>query len=262
MPPEPAESFTLPLKASYFHFPCTEAPVTRLVSLSEERVIIGLKCELSKPINYERFVSQLLSQEIVLSTHFFCQLFLSEKLKGWLNYTWMDHRQTSVQDQITTRDVKTGQKRLNYYWMVHCQQKERVVYANYMILWACGTGCTHVKSLTDRTEDRYWYTTEEVQRLVKPKSNKLQAATAFRHLKWGNTTLSDFIDKATILCDQCNCPGEWLLWDAVVLGLWSREAYFKFIEKGSNLTLNQALRLCRMKRSSEAKELHVTRVWQ
>ena len=45
----------------------------------------------------------------------FLHLFPSKKLKGLLNYISMDHRQTSVQDQTATRDVKTGWKRLSFY---------------------------------------------------------------------------------------------------------------------------------------------------
>ena len=42
-------------------------------------------------------------------------MFPREKLGGWLSYTSMDHRQTSVQDQTATRDMNAGWKRLNYY---------------------------------------------------------------------------------------------------------------------------------------------------
>ena len=63
---------------------------------------------------------------------------------------------------------------------------------------------------------------------------------------WNGGTLAEFIDKASIFCDQCNYPEEiceWLLRDAIIIGLWSKEAYFKCTEKSSNLTLKQAIEI-------------------
>ena len=63
---------------------------------------------------------------------------------------------------------------------------------------------------------------------------------------WSRGTLAEFIDKTTIFCDHCNYPEEaceWLLRDAIIIGLWSKEAYFKCMEKGSNLTLKQAIEI-------------------
>ena len=38
---------------------------------------------------------------------------------------------------------------------------------------------------------------------TKPKSNTLAAAANFRGLEQGDLSLAEYIDKATILCDQC-----------------------------------------------------------
>ena len=38
---------------------------------------------------------------------------------------------------------------------------------------------------------------------TKPKSNALAAAANFRHLEQGDLSLAEYIEKATILCDQC-----------------------------------------------------------
>ena len=79
---------------------------------------------------------------------------------------------------------------------------------------------------------------------TKPKSNALAAASNFRRLlEQGDLSLAEYIDKATILCDQCEYPPEArdrLLRDAIVIGLRSKEAYYKCIEKGSALTLEEA----------------------
>ena len=57
-------------------------------------------------------------------------------------------------------------------------------------------------------------------------------------------SLAKYIDKATVLCDQCEYPPEArdkLLRDAIVSCLRSRGAYFKCFEKGSALTLEEAM---------------------
>ena len=77
---------------------------------------------------------------------------------------------------------------------------------------------------------------------TKPKSNALAAAANFRRLEQGDLSLAEYIDKATILCNQCEYPLEArhrLLRDAIVISLCSQEAYFKCIEKGSALPLEE-----------------------
>ena len=81
---------------------------------------------------------------------------------------------------------------------------------------------------------------------IKPKSNVLAAAVACRLLEQGNLSLAKYIDKATVLCDQCEYPPEArdrMLKDAIVIGLRSRDAYYKYIEKGSSLSLNEAIEI-------------------
>lgn len=81
---------------------------------------------------------------------------------------------------------------------------------------------------------------------TKPKSNALAAASNFRGLEQGDLSLAQYIDKATILCNQCEYPPEahdWLLRDAIVIGLCSKEAYYKCIEKGSELMLEEAIEI-------------------
>ena len=76
---------------------------------------------------------------------------------------------------------------------------------------------------------------------TKPKSNALAAASNFRHLEQGDLSLAEYIGKATILCDQCEYPPEarnQLPRDAIVIGLPSKEAYYKRIEKDSELMLD------------------------
>ena len=81
---------------------------------------------------------------------------------------------------------------------------------------------------------------------TKPKLNALAAATNFRRLEQGDLSLAEYIDKATILCDQGEYPPEArdrLLRDAIVIGLRSKEAYYKCIEKSAALTLEEAIEI-------------------
>ena len=62
---------------------------------------------------------------------------------------------------------------------------------------------------------------------TKPKSNALAAAANFLRLEQGDLTLAEYIDKATVLCNQCEYPPEarnQLLRDAIVIGLCFKEA--------------------------------------
>ena len=76
--------------------------------------------------------------------------------------------------------------------------------------------------------------------------NALAAASNFRRLEQGDVSLAEYIDKGTILSDQCEYPPEVcdrLLWGAIVIRLRSKEAHYKCIEKGSALTLKEAIEI-------------------
>ena len=66
---------------------------------------------------------------------------------------------------------------------------------------------------------------------------------------WSKVILAlqtQYIGKATILCDQCEYPPEarnQLPRDAIVIGLPSKEAYYKRIEKDSELMLEEAIEI-------------------
>ena len=141
-------------------------------------------------------------------------------------------------------------------WVEECQlllngplaSKDKAVKANYVMLWAGKTGRTHIKSLnlTEAQRSDPALLLDKFIEWTKPKSNALAAAAAFRRLEQGSLTLAEYIDKATILCDQCDYPEEArdrLLRDAIVIGLRSREAYYKCIEKGTDLTLKEAIEI-------------------
>jgi len=138
--------------------------------------------------------------------------------------------------------------------------KSDAVKSNYILIWAGKKGRTHIKSL-NLTEAQRSNPTNLLDKLVdwtKPRSNELAAAAKLRELQQGNMSLAEYIDKATVMVDQCGYPEQArdrLLRDAIVIGLKSRHAYFKCIEKGSSLTLQEAIQIAE---SSEATENQVS----
>ena len=128
--------------------------------------------------------------------------------------------------------------------------KSNTVKASYVMLWAGKTGRTHIKSLNLDEVDRGNPETllQKFVEWTKPRSNQLVAVTALRRFEQGHLSLAVYIDRATILCDQCEYPDgarDRLLRDAIVMGLRSKEAYYRCIEKGSTLTLEEAIVIAR-----------------
>ena len=67
-----------------------------------------------------------------------------------------------------------------------------------------------------------------------------------RQLEQGDLSLAEYIEKATFLCDQCQYPPEvrdWLLRDAIVIGLRSKEPITSALKKGSALTLEETIEI-------------------
>ena len=78
---------------------------------------------------------------------FFSDLFPNEKLRGWLNYTLMDQRQTSVQEPDCYHRCEDWAEEVKLLLKGLLSTKSKEVQANNMILWAGKTGCTHINSL-------------------------------------------------------------------------------------------------------------------
>ena len=124
--------------------------------------------------------------------------------------------------------------------------KSKEIKASYVLIWAGKIGRTHIKSLNLSAEQKKdpKILLQKFLDWTKRKSNALAAAANFRRLEQGDLSLAEYIDKATVLCDQCEYPPEArdkLLRDAIVIGQRFLEAYFKCIEKGSVLTLEEAI---------------------
>ncbi|PFX23285.1 28S ribosomal protein S18b, mitochondrial [Stylophora pistillata] len=103
-------------------------------------------------------------------------------------------------------------------WVEECElllngplaSKSKAVKANYVLIWAGKAGRTHSKSLNLTMEEKGDPSVlfKKFVEWTKPKSKALAAASNFRRLEQGDLSLADYIDKATILCDQCEYPPE------------------------------------------------------
>ena len=135
-----------------------------------------------------------------------------------------------------------------FEWPASFEEQVRVLISFYVLILAEKTARTHNKSLNLTAEHKGDPTVllKNFVESTKPKSSAFEAATNFRQLEQGDLSLAEYIDKATFLFDQCQYPPEardWLLRDAVVIGLRSKEAYCKCTEKGSALTLKETIEI-------------------
>ena len=179
----------------------------------------------------------------------------------------MDHWEISAQDQTAIRDVKTGYKRLNYYWKFHYQLKERQYWKTTWYFWQAKWVHSHQVTPTHRnTEGRSQYTTEEVQRLDKTQfqwalsCNSLQMCRAGvlhpcrvkwqdRHLVWPVQLLWRSL-WMTIL----RCNFNWTLIQRGIIQLqWDKIIHHT---QPSNWHCSD------WRGNIKQSELHATRVWQ
>ncbi|PFX34396.1 Retrovirus-related Pol polyprotein from transposon 17.6 [Stylophora pistillata] len=127
-------------------------------------------------------------------------------------------------------------------WVEECElplngplaSKSKAVKANYVLIWTGKAGRTYIKSLNLTTEEKGDPNVlfKKFVEWTKPKSNALTGASNFPRLEQGDLSLAEYIDKATILCHQCEYPPkarDRLLRDAIVIGL-----RYKCIEKANH----------------------------
>ena len=93
---------------------------------------------------------------------------------------------------------------------------------------------------------------DSLEEWTRPKSDEIAAFTHLRALNQGNKTLSSYIQEVRRMVDLCNfsCVGDCkdrLIRNSIVAGLSSTKAYQQCISKGSNLTLNECIRIAKPK---------------
>ena len=90
---------------------------------------------------------------------------------------------------------------------------------------------------------------DSLKEWTRPKSDEIAAFTHLRTLNKGNKTLSSYIQEVRRVVDLCNfvCVGDRkdrLIRNSIVAGLSSTNAYQQCISTGSNLTMNECIRIC------------------
>ena len=130
--------------------------------------------------------------------------------------------------------------------------------AKYLRLWAGSIGRKHINSQkpSEANLKKPSHLFDRIEEYCKPKSNTLLAATELKRLEQGDMSLPEFITKTSLLVDSCAYPSQArdrILRDAIVLGIKSEKAYYKCVEKGSDLTLEEALEIVQSEDSTQCQ---------
>ena len=119
----------------------------------------------------------------------------------------------------------------------------------FVTLWAGKEARTYLNTLEQDHHDSLKTILDSLEEWTRPKSDEIAAFTHLRTLNQGNKTLSSYIQEVRRVVDLCNfaCVGDCkdrLIRNLIVAGLSSTKAYQQCILKGSNLTLNECIRIC------------------
>ena len=119
----------------------------------------------------------------------------------------------------------------------------------FVTLWAGKEARTYLNTLEQDKRDSLKTILDSLEEWTRPKSDEIAAFTHLRAFNQGNKTLSSYIQEVRRMVDLCNfsCGGDCkdrLIRNSIVAGLSSTKAYQQCISKGSNLTLNECIRIC------------------
>ena len=164
----------------------------------------------------------------------------------------MDTRQWVIQS------VFGPERRVQSHLRRATQEKSAKEKANYLRLWAGSIGRKLINSLkpSEANLKKPSYLFERIEEYCKPKPNTLLAATELKRLEQGDMSLPEFITKTTLLVDSCTYPSQArdrILRDAIVLGIKSEKAYYKCVEKGNDLTSEEALEIVQSENSTQSQ---------
>ena len=118
--------------------------------------------------------------------------------------------------------------------------------ANWLLGWIPDNVKDYLYSLHDEYKDP-----EDIWKALcdkyKMKVNELSSFNRLRNLRQGSMMLDCFITEARKLVSDCKYPndGERLLRDIIVSGINSKSAYTKCVDKGKDLTYEEAIRIIR-----------------
>ena len=119
----------------------------------------------------------------------------------------------------------------------------------FVTLWAGKEARTYLSTLEEDNWDSLRTILHSLEKWTRPKSDEIAAFTHLRTLNQCNKTLSSYIQEVRRIVDLCNfaCVGDCkdrLIRNSIVAGLSSTKAYQQCISKGSDLTLNECIRIC------------------
>ena len=129
----------------------------------------------------------------------------------------------------------------------------------FVTLWTGKEARTYLSTLEEDHQDSLRAILDSLEEWTRPKSDEIAGFTHLRTLNQGNQTLSSYIQEVGRIVDLCNfaCVGDCkdrLIRNSIVAGLSSTKAYQQCISKGSNLTLNECIRICqRMQLADKCK---------
>ena len=152
--------------------------------------------------------------------------------------------------QTYTSSSKTGGKRQNSYFTQYSltsgNQETKI---KFVSLWAGKEARTYLSTVDQDKKDSLKTMLDTLKDWTRPKSDEVAVLTQLRALNQGSKTLSTYIQEVRRVVDLCNfsCMGDCkdrIIRDSIVVGLNSTKACQKFISKGSNLTLNECIKIC------------------
>ena len=120
------------------------------------------------------------------------------------------------------------------------------VKANYLLGWIKDDVKDYLYSLHNEYDD-YKDIFTALENKYQMKVNELSSFNRLRTLTQGNLTVDQFITTARKLVTECQYPndGERLLRDIIVSGMNSKSAYIKCVDKGRELTYEEAVKIVR-----------------
>ena len=151
--------------------------------------------------------------------------------------------------QTYTNGSKTGGKRQNSYLTLLSHIRNQETKIKFVSLWAGKEARAYLSMVDQDKKDSLKTMLDTFKDWTRPKSDEVAAFTQLRALNQGNKTLSTYIQEVRRVVDLCNfnCMGDCkdrLIGNSIVAGLNGTKAYQQCISKGSNLTLDECIKIC------------------
>ena len=128
--------------------------------------------------------------------------------------------------------------------------KERKTKMKFMTLWAGKEARTFLATVHEDKKDNLQDLLDALEDWTRPKADETAVYTQLRALSQGNKTLSMYIQEVRRLVDlynlDCSADKDKLIRNSIITGVNSTKAYQQCISKGSNLSLDDCIKICQM----------------